>query len=340
MSYAGVLEPLLQSVERIAPVSSGRLTGQHVITLRRDVTVLIAIDDDRNVHLLLAPAPANDRRFSRFNLKTLSVTIREWAVAGAPKQEYLDLLCSEGTQPAFRRPFLAFCEDLLVDLDRPGVMPEEAAFRTCTRWQRFWTADDDSPVSVEWIRGLLGEVLFLELLIGRLGPVSVKRWTGPAAEDHDFQAMSRVAFEVKVAATVPYVIECNLNQLDSTLFRELYLVCYHAVRADTGESLTDAVARIETAISSDDQILDEFHSALQKTGYRRQRRSDYDTFRFAVGSPRFYTVSDRFPRITYGSFNPPLDARIRGVRYQLELAGIDPLPEDTPEISAAISQLL
>lgn len=339
MSYSGVLEPLLRSAERSAPTAEGRLTGQRVVTHRREMTAFIAVDADQNVHFLLAPAPASDERFARFNLKGLTVRGREWAVGGETRQRYLDLTCAGGTQQAFRRPFLAFCEDLLLDLDSAGTTPEDAAFRTCNRWQRFWTADDDGPVSIEWLRGLLGELRFLEMLVEALGPTVVSRWTGPAGEDHDFQAMRRVAFEVKVASGVPYTIECNLHQLDSTLFDELYLVCYQAVREDDGESIVAIIARLEAALGNDEQALDRFLDALQAAGYRPQRRADYDAFRFAVDGPFFYVVDDDFPRITTASFTAPLDGRIRGVRYRLQLTDLSPLQRDHERIVTALRRL-
>lgn len=340
MSYGGVLEPLLASVERSATSGTGRLAGQHIVTPRKDISVLIAVDGERNVHFLLSPAPASDARFNKFHLKALTIARRDWAVGGRATEPYLDLTCIGGTEAAFRRPFLSFCEDLLLDLERPGVSPEDAAFRTCSRWQRFWTADETGPVSVEWTRGLLGELRFLESLVQKVGCAAVSAWTGPDAQDHDFQAMSRVAFEVKVTSTVPHTIECNLNQLDTSLFETLYVVCFQAVRSEDGDAVTDAVDRVEAAIGDDDIALDEFQRRLHATGYRRQRRSDYEGFRFTVDGPYFYRVDDGFPRITSATFNPPLDGRIRGVRYVLQLVGVDSVGSDDKAVLAAIGRLV
>lgn len=340
MNYGGVLEPLLASVERGSGSGTGRLSGQHVVTSRKDVSVLLAVDGEQNVHFLMAPAPETDARFTRFNLRALTIARRDWAVGGRATAPYLDLTCTDGTETAYRRPFLSFCEDLLLDLERPGVRPEDATFRTCARWQRFWTADDTAPVSVEWTRGLLGELRFLELLVQALGARAVSTWTGPEAQDHDFQAMSRVAFEVKVSSTVPYTIECNLNQLDATLFNLLYLACFQAVRADDAEAITDVILRVETALGDDEAAVDDFYRRLHAAGYRRQRRADYEAFRFTVDGPHYYLVDESFPRITASTFDPPLDGRIRGVRYLLQLVGLDSIGHTDPSIQAAIRQLV
>jgi hypothetical protein len=340
MNYAGILEPLLASLEHGRGSGTGRLAGQRVVTPRQDVSVLLAVDGEQNVHFLLSPAPPSDARFTRFNLQALTIARREWAVGGHAASAYLDLTCTGGTEAAYRRPFLSFCEDLLIDLERPGSMPEEAAFRTCSRWQRFWTADEGGPVSVEWTRGLLGELRFLELLVQTIGPRAVSTWTGPDAQDHDFQAMSRVAFEVKVSSTVPYTIECNLNQLDSSLFDELYLVCFQAVRTDAGEAITDVVTRIEAELRDEEATVDEFYRRLHSAGYRRQRRSEYEAFRFTVDTPHFYAVGPDFPRITSASFSTPLDARIRGIRYMLQLVGVEAVGPRNDALQKAIRRLL
>jgi hypothetical protein len=185
----------------------------------------------------------------------------------------------------------------------------------------------------------LGELLFLEHLIEEVGPRSVNAWTGPEAQDHDFQALSRVAFEVKVSATVPYTIECNLNQLDTTLFDELYLVVFQAVRVDDGESIVDVVSRIEAALTEEETALDTFYARLHATGYRRQRRVDYSAFRFTVDGPNYYLVGNDFPRITAATFRPPLDARIRGVRYMLQLVDVRKTPENDAGLRSAATKL-
>lgn len=340
MSYAGILEPLLSSVERSGASGTGRLAGQYVITPRKDLSVLLAADGEGNVHFLIAPPPEDDGRFRRFSLKALTISKRDWAVGSGSASLYLDLTCTAGAEAAYRRPFLSLCEDLLLDLERPGVAAGDAVFRTCSRWQRFWTADDPTPVSVEWTRGLLGELRFLELIVQSRGSGAVERWLGPDAQDHDFQHLSLVAFEVKVSSTVPYTIECNLNQLDPSLFRELYLVCFQAVRSENGESIAEAVSRIETALADDDDALDGFYTRLQRAGYRRDRRADYNALRFAVDGPQYFRVDMDFPRITTASFDPPLDARIRGVRYLLQLTGLEAFTHESESVQRAISRLV
>ena len=337
MRFAGVLEPLLVSVERGAPSGAGRLAGQHVLTSRKDVTALISADAEGNIHFLLSPSPDSDLRFARIRLKALTIARREWAVGGKPTMTYLDLTCSSGTHAGYRRPFLSFCEDLLTDLDRPSVAPDDAAFRTCTRWQHFWSSDEQGPVSPEWVRGLLGELRFLETLIRSIGTRVIGSWTGPDARDHDFQAMSRVAFEVKVSATVPYTIECNLNQLDPALFDDLYVVCFQAVRVDAGETIVDVVSRIENALEDDETHLDAFYLRLHAAGYRRQLRPDYEGFHFTIDGPNYYRVDRSFPNITAATFDPPLDARIR---YMLQLVGIPTVDPASEELRHAISRLV
>src|SRR5262249_5614146 len=143
-------------------------------------------------------------------------------------------------QDALLRPFTAFCDDLLIELEDGISSPEAAAFRTARRWYSFWTRQS-VELSQQAVRGLLGELTFLEFAIREIGADAVARWSGPEGEDHDFQSGHEIAFEVKTSSSIPYKIECNLSQLDRGLFAKLYLACFKVERTDAGVSLPQAV---------------------------------------------------------------------------------------------------
>ena len=111
-SFGGILQPLIESLER-SPRQTGRLVGQDVIlSARKDVQAVIALDSKNDVHLLISPAAADENRFLKLELRGLKIANGEWAVAGRATQHYLDITCSTGLLPSFRRPFLRFAEDV------------------------------------------------------------------------------------------------------------------------------------------------------------------------------------------------------------------------------------
>ena len=320
--FSGVLQPLVEVLSR-APKRSGALAGQQLVLERDDIAAIIAIDANDNLHLLIAPAIADDHRFERLDLRGLEIANREWYVAGRPAQKYLDIACSTGELPAFRRPFLRFAEDVLYEMDAEAWAPGDAVHRTSLRWKRFWSADTSSQISTDWLHGLFGELVFLSTLIERYGPPVVRSWAGPLGSDHDFQAGTVVAVEVKTSTEMPMRIHANLRQLDSTIFLKLFLLCYLISKSEAGRTLPELVSEIERQLGGDDGELDRFYESLAAAKYERTLEPAYNESRFSCSEATVYRVDESFPRLTETSFVIPPDHRISNIRYSLQITGID-----------------
>jgi hypothetical protein len=324
ISFNGVLQPLVDLLER-SPRSRGKLSGQEVIITRKDIQTIIAIDGDNNIHLLITPALTNDSRIFQLELKGLKASNVEWVVAGRPVQSYLDISCSTGILPSFRRPFLRFIEDVLFEISQSEITPADAVYRTSVRWKKFWSPDTEAEVTKEWVHGIFGELLFLRELIARFGPKVINSWEGPLGRDHDFQTGGSLAVEVKTSAKIPYSINCNIRQLDHTLFKLLYIACYHVTPSEEGSILPEIVNSIEKSIPKEGSLLDKFYEKLIAAGYSRQQEPLYADFRLNYDEPVVFKVDDNFPKITQGSFINPPDARISGIKYTLQLTNIKEL---------------
>ena len=331
---SGILSSFADRLLRQPRPLRGALFGQ-AISVKGGLTPYIAIDADGHLHLLLAPAAADLPRLQRFRRPALDLDNRPWSVSGAPIESYLDLTLVTPTVSPLRRPFLSFCEDILTDIEN-GLSPEAAVYRTCSRWERFWEQGETAEPSATWVLGLMGELTLLDQLLNIGSVAAVGFWTGPEGADHDFQAGTRVALEVKTSVRMPPVIECGLAQLDSGGAGELLLVVFHATSREDATSLPELVERIEAKLSANEDALHLFLDKLARTGYRRHLVADYGMFMYDLAPPIFHIVDETFPRVTHASFAAPLDARIHSVRYTLELTAIDPIAVDDPRISAAL----
>jgi hypothetical protein len=328
ISFGGILQPLIESFER-SPRQAGRLVGQDVIlSTRKDVQAVIALDSENDIHLLISPAAADESRFSQLELHGLKITNREWAVAGRATQQYLDITCSTGSLPSFRRPFLRFAEDVLYEISHPGVLPADAAHRTIIRWKRFWSADVSMEITTEWLYGLVGELTFLADLIQRFGSDVVRVWSGPLGKDHDFQTGTDLGVEVKSSVEMPFKIHCNIRQLDPSIFKKLYIVCYRITASEAGSSLPDLVQQIENLIGNDEGVMDDFYQRLAAIGYSRQFEPNYKEHPVTISAASVFSVNDSFPKIIENSFINPPDHRISNIRYTLQLIGIPELKID------------
>ena len=322
MSFGGILQPLVELLTR-SPRESGKLAGQEVVVPRKDIQAIIALDGENDIHLLITPAPDDESRLSQLDLKGLKFSGKEWVVAGRPAQRYLDISCTTGALPSFKRPFLRFAEDVLFEISRSDVSPADAAYRTSLRWKNFWSSDINTEITREWVQGLFGELLFLTELIQRHGPKTVGSWEGPSGKDHDFQSGDDLAAEIKTSAEIPFKIRCNLRQLDHSLFKQLYIVCYHVTPSDNGTDLPQLVRNIETLLADDEAALEKFYESLIAGGYSRQRETIYSNFKMEYSAASLFLVDDNFPKIIESSFVSSPDHRISNIRYSVQLTGIE-----------------
>jgi hypothetical protein len=337
-SHTGNLLPLAELLQKEKPPSPGGLVGRLVPLSRAGDPAVLAVDVDGQLHFLLSPSASDPARLERFGRRTLQVGNRQWAVHGRVVSDYLDLSCPVPLGSPLRRPFLALCEDILLELQRPGTV-EDAVRRTLLRWHRFWDEEGEDGFSERWLIGLFGELAFLLDLLTREGLGAVAAWTGPEALDHDFQSAAAVAFEVKTTTRMPPVIECNLQQLDPGLFDVLFLVCALVKRGEDGTTLPALVSAVEERLQSDEEILETFASKLARAGYRRQLSDEYSVRRLRLEAIRYFRVGFGFPRLTHTSFREPPDSRIQEIRYRLELSDIPSVAEMDPELIASRRRL-
>ena len=325
ISFGGILGPLVESLERNRR-QSGRLVGQDVVIPGNgDVSAIIAVDSEDNIHLLISPQSNDDTHFERLDLKGLKIGNHQWSVSGRPAQNYLDISCSTGELPTFRRPFLRFAEDVLYEILKTNNTPDDAVYRTGIRWKKFWSADVAAHVSRDWLHGLFGELLFLLDVMNRFGPRVVNKWSGPVGADHDFQAGKELAVEVKTGVDNPLQIHCNIRQLDPTLFTTMYLACYKLSASENGMTLTQLVRNIEAQFAGDMDLLEIFYERLAAVGYTPQLESEYNEFPLEYSPAMLYPINDSLPKITAESFSGPVDHRISNIRYTLELSGMEGL---------------
>lgn len=339
MTYTRILRPLFDSLRLGAAPASDALVGQEIKTRRPDVGAFLSLDNKGTVHFLISPAPVSDSKFARFRLKTFSIDLRRWIVARSPARVYLDVSCRTGEAAELARPFLAFCEDLLLDLDHSSVAVEDAVFRAAQRWYRFWNRESTHALSEQAVRGLLGELSFLAHLIAVNGTGAINVWTGPERRDHDFQKGRDLAVEVKTSAVIPYRIECNLNQLDRGLFGALYLVCFAVQKSSSGVTLPALVARIKATIAMDEDASEAFERKLILVGYETAHEAEYSQQQYSIAAAEAFVIDDEFPAITLSSFTRPPDMRVVDVRYVLEMVALQGSSLASEPIAASLARL-
>lgn len=219
--------------------------------------------------------------------------------------------------PELLHPFAYVCDDLIEGLRHFNTADGEAPFllTRLENWRRLLEATKKA-LSHEELLGLLGEFLFLEQLITRLGPkTAIDAWLGPTGAPQDFQSGGHI-YEIKVCPPGGHtVIISSLDQLH-TSGTQTNLVVFSIGSAGPAQpasfSANSLITRIRSLIH-DPLALSAFDGKLLQVGFD-ETQIESDSL-FIVDKKKAFDVRDGFPRLT------PLSVphAIVDARYSLDL---------------------
>ena len=212
---------------------------------------------------------------------------------------------------SFADIFLDFCNDLIESTQHKPS--REAGLvslvNRCWRWQSLLYRKGSPLLSLQEQQGLFSELSFLlDHLAPSLGVSrSLEMWQGPYGSHHDFVSDS-IDIEVKSfrAAGVPRMRVSSEHQLERTLNKGLYLVCY-ALSNDqsVGYSVTSIAERLSALIAETaPSVSGLFQALLDEAGFVWTH--DYENSRWSIQSLSCYEIREGFPSIIRSSIQPAL----------------------------------
>lgn len=218
--------------------------------------------------------------------------------------------------------FQTLCLDLVRATEK--VADEHTASiiiaRRLQRWQELLGKVRASMLTPEQIKGLIGELLFLQNPVAAVFgyDVAVTAWRGPESAPQDF-AVNETAVEIKCQSggTRPVVRISSADQLNPQLPNG-YLVVY-TLANQSGDTpgmmdLNSIVADIRSKLSSASVVSSErFEDLLYMAGYLP--REEYSEKKYTVVSAKCYHLVDGFPRI----INTDLVPGVESVTYDVRL---------------------
>jgi len=235
----------------------------------------------------------------------------------------------------FADTFMGLCIELARQSNR-GSNPEESLgffTQTLEQWKEIFSRAGAKRLSLEQVRGLIGELSFaLETLRSSLTPLELlNSWQGPFGTAQDFLLPSGELFEVKsIHSLSRWVKISSADQLDplDTAPLALVVIPVEASAPDAKNSIT-----LPTLVGSFRAIMEQVEGGAAAL----EQRLDllgldtlddyYDGLHFTVAPPRFYDVSDDFPRIRRASVPTAVDQ----VVYRLRLSAIEPFEKEPDE---------
>ena len=169
-------------------------------------------------------------------------------------------------------------------------------------WQSFMRRERDGALSTEEEIGLIGELIVLSNLIQDGVPplAAVESWVGPSAGLHDFEIGSG-AIEAKTTLSSSRHLAriSNLDQMDDTTHRPLYLATIRLVQLESGSTLPEMLHNMR-GILIDSGAYSLFSTKLVSVGYSGSFAAEY-TRRFSCLELAYRLVTSETPRLTRAS---------------------------------------
>ena len=218
-----------------------------------------------------------------------------------------------------REIFVSLCGDI-VQAGEQGSDNRDAlnrAIRRTLRWHHLLRGGKGGLLSLEEQRGLLGELQFLQHLIGLIGPrAAIEAWKGPIGASKDFE-LEGCLVEVKArrGAAKPFTQISSEDQLSDVDGCQLFIVisAIDAVVKPNGLTLTNYVTDVEKLYAiADPEAYSIWEAAIMSTGF--DFTDDYSDRRWNIGKSLQFEVVEGFPRIVN-----PLPVGVSGVRYSISI---------------------
>jgi len=222
--------------------------------------------------------------------------------------------------------FFSICSDLIAST-RPCDNHDEAMqtlIRRLRGWQIHLSSKKPKILSDEKIRGLIAELLFLDLHLFPYFELteSVDFWTGPEGSSQDFNIKSTVVEVKSQLGEKPSSVRISSTDQLCPELPELYLHVVVLGKSDektTGSfNLSSLILRIKKELlDSLPSSIERFNELLLSVGF--MEHSEYEKKNFILLNEKTYKVVEGFPRICTKDVPAGLDQ----VRYNLNLVSCE-----------------
>ena len=242
------------------------------------------------------------------------------------KEENQTILCFDLLDVDYQTLFFSFADNMISFVSRQSNEgnPFEAIVLRYSQWQRLLKINRTGLLSVETIRGLIGELLFLrDFLMPEFGAKSaLGYWKGPIGADQDFRT-EKIWYEIKtVTSGSDTVLISSIEQLDSEQFGagEIVIFALDATVPADPEKITvkSLIDEIKVQLSRQESYtFDNFLFA--NLGY--YDKSEYETGNYVVrlSSTQRYAIDAISPVIRRSS----VPSAVVSLKYNLSLAGLN-----------------
>lgn len=228
--------------------------------------------------------------------------------------------------------FILFIQNILEEILNIST-ENEAITKTLnviSKWKKLFDKINFNGLSIEQQKGLIGELLFFNLLLDNHKSVLsiLNGWTGPDFNDKDF-IFGATGIEIKLTSSKnPKLRITSERQLNSENLNELFLILYTTEEIkENGFTLNSLIEQIRQKMSRNIEDLKCFNDRLWLIGYYDED-TDYYNQMYSLKTIFSFLVSSDFPKIDSGQ----LPLGVYNVSYFIELSAAENFQIDIEKI--------
>ena len=275
-------------------------------------------EDDNSYCCLL---PAGDRQIQLPQINGLNINYQEFRKVGSSSLgKYILISCNH---KAYIPNFIQILKEILSQFDNSNLDLCDCLVMVISKWRHFLSAPQQNILDEENIIGLLGELLFLELIIREVNYSFIQYWTADRGEE-DFICGNTI-IEIKTSPKEKHAHYINgIDQLLVDPSNKKYILSILLTESGFSEELTLPILidKIASILSYYPNLLDLFYNKLKARNYDIRDSVHYEPYRYFVYRAGLFNVDDNFPKLTNKELSQPLNPRISKVRYLLDMEGL------------------
>lgn len=214
--------------------------------------------------------------------------------------------------------FIMFIEDIMKSISSASTA-DDALLNISQRvsyWKRLFGKFTGGLLTPQQQRGLYGELLILELLLKETKNFArvLEAWQAPAGTNQDFY-FGTTSIEVKTSkSNTPAMKIANEFQLDSSLFKNLFIAFIRISELQDGENtLLNKINELRSLLKTYPLLVDDFNLKLSHLGISADLESEYDKTSYDIRNIKYYKVTDDFPRI----ISSMVDKAVSHISYEI-----------------------
>lgn len=218
--------------------------------------------------------------------------------------------------------FSIFCCDV-IEYSRLIENEKDSLTKVINRykqWSKLLESQKSGLLDEETRKGLLGELLFLQILLSKVESnlEIIQGWCGADRAAQDF-IYTDIWYEIKsLIASANSVKISSLEQLACPFKGELIIMRIEKVPPDRvgGVSLNEVVSTIEHILAYDIVAIDLFRTKLSAYGY--MDLPEYSQQKYYHSATQHYRIDENFPKLTSQS----VSKQIIAAQYELSLPSL------------------